>query len=236
MDSKKCNCSNTSCGCNVGSSCCTTSTRSIYNSSRALIGKKAPEFSGTAWHGKAFKNIKLSDYKGKWVVLFFYPMDFTFVCPTEICQFSDHGEKFKSLNTEIIGCSVDSKHSHREYALKPREEGGLSPLAIPLLSDMSHEISIDYGVLIEEGGDRGASYRGTFIIDPAGILRQLSINDTSVGRNVEEVIRLLQGFQFVEKYGEVCPSKWKPGDRTMVPDQESDITKKYFAEIMAKKD
>ena len=234
MDSIKCNCSNKNCGCNESTNCCSSSSSTSYLP-KAIIGRRAPDFAGTAWHGKIFKDIKLADYKGKWVVLFFYPMDFTFVCPTEICQFSDHGEKFQSLNCEVIGCSVDSKFSHREYALKPREEGGLSPLAIPLLSDISHEISKDYGVLIDQGPDKGVAFRGTFIIDPTGILRQYSINDLAVGRNIEEVIRLLQGFQFNEKYGEVCPSKWKPGDKTMVTDLESDKTKQYFKEEMAKK-
>ena len=201
---------------------------------KAIVGLTAPNFSGTIWKGKSFKDVSLSDYKGKWVVLFFYPMDFTFVCPTEICQFSDHNDKFQSLNCEVIGCSVDSKYTHREYALKPREDGGLSPLAIPLLSDISHEISKDYGVYIDQGPNKGVAFRGTFIIDPNGILRQYSINDLPVGRNVEEVIRLLQGFQFVEKYGEVCPSKWKPGEKTMVTDPDSEKTKKYFREELGR--
>jgi alkyl hydroperoxide reductase subunit AhpC len=162
-------------------------------------------------------------------------MDFTFVCPTEICQFSDNNDRFQSLNSEVIGCSVDSKYTHREYALKPREDGGLAPLVIPLLSDISHEVAKDYGVYIDQGPNKGVAYRGTFIIDPNGVLRQYSINDLPVGRNVDEVIRLLQGFQFVEKYGEVCPAKWKPGEKTIVPEPDSEKTKVYFKEELGKK-
>ncbi len=184
---------------------------------KAVIGKQAPDFSGNIWNGKEIKQAKLSDYQGKWVVLFFYPMDFTFVCPTEICNFSDASEKFKSLNAEVIGCSVDSVYTHKEYAQKPRKQGGLAPLDIPLLSDISHEISKDYGVYIDFGVDKGVSLRGTFIIDGKGILKHISINDLGVGRSIDETLRLLQGFQFNEKYGEVCPSKWRPGGKTMAP-------------------
>ena len=230
-----CGCSNETCKC-TSAGCCSSNTYcgSSYVS-RAIVGKRAPNFSGTVWQGKSFREVKLSDYQGKWVVLFFYPLDFTFVCPTEICQFSDASEKFQSLNCEVIGCSVDSKFSHREYALKPREDGGLAPLNIPLLSDITHQISMDYGVYIDQGANNGVAYRGTFIIDPTGVLRQYSVNDLPVGRNVDEVLRLLQAFQFVEKYGEVCPGKWTPGAGTMVPDPESEKTRQYFRQEMAKK-
>ena len=180
---------------------------------KAFVGKPAPQFSGTVWHGKDFKNINLSDYMGKYVVLFFYPLDFTFVCPTEIVSFSDEIEKFKSINTEVIGCSIDSQYSHREWALKPRKDGGLAPLEISLLSDKSHDISKDYGVHCDYGNQKGLALRGTFIIDPKGILKHMSINDMNVGRSVEEIIRLIEAFQFSEKFGEVCPSKWKPGSK-----------------------
>lgn len=185
---------------------------------KAFIGKLAPEFVGDVWNGKDIKKAKLSDYKGKWVILFFYPLDFTFVCPTEICNYSDSAEKFRSLNAEVIGCSIDSAHSHREYALKPRKIGGLAPLDIPLLSDVAHDISKDYGVYCDFGENKGLALRGTFIIDSNGILRHVSINDLNVGRNIDETIRLLQAFQHSEKYGDVCPSKWKPGAKTMKPD------------------
>ena len=182
---------------------------------KAFIGKQAPEFVGEAWNGKDIKVTKLSEYFGKWVVLFFYPLDFTFVCPTEICNFSDAADTFKKINTEVIGCSIDSAFSHKEYALKPRKDGGLAPLSIPLLSDITHEISKDYGVYCDFGENKGLALRGTFIIDPKGIIRHISVNDLNVGRSIDEVIRLVQAFQYSEKYGEVCPSKWKPGAKAM---------------------
>ncbi len=203
------------------------------NTSKAKVQKPAPAFSGNAWTADGFKNIKLEDYLGKWVVLFFYPLDFTFVCPTEICNFSDSTKIFSQMNVEVIGCSTDSHFSHREWALKPRKQGGLAPLACPLLSDNTQQISKDYGVLIEE---EGIALRATFLIDPKGVLRQYSINDLPVGRNVDEVIRLIQAFQFADKHGEVCPSKWKPGKRTMVPEIDSDKTKSYFEEEHVKQD
>jgi len=155
-------------------------------------------------------------------------LDFTFVCPTEICNFSDSYPLFKSINCELVGCSVDSKFSHREYSLKPRSEGGLNPIEIPLLSDLTHEISKDYGVWIDEGENKGVALRGTFLIDGNGILRHMGINDLPVGRNVEEILRLVKGYQHVEKFGEVCPSKWKPGEKTMVPDHDSEKLKNIF--------
>jgi alkyl hydroperoxide reductase subunit AhpC len=141
---------------------------------KARIGQPAPEFSGAVWQNNKFQKVKLSDFKGKYVVLFFYPMDLTFVCPTEICNFSDAYEKFKSENCEIIGCSTDSVYSHREWALKPRRQGGLAPCNLPLLSDKSQDISKDYGVLIDFGSDKGVSFRGTFLIDDKGVLRHFS--------------------------------------------------------------
>ena len=200
---------------------------------KAFVGKSAPNFEGDCWNGKDIKKTKLSDYKGKWVVLFFYPLDFTFVCPTEICNFSDAADKFRDINAEIIGCSIDSAFSHREYALKPRKNGGLAPVNIPLLSDISHEISKDYGVYVDSGKDKGVALRGTFIIDGNGFLKHSSVNDLSVGRNVDETLRLVQAFQYTEKYGEVCPSKWKPGDRTMKPDDPEKLNK-YWEEVHGK--
>jgi alkyl hydroperoxide reductase subunit AhpC len=201
---------------------------------KVSVRRAAPEFKGKVWHNDAFKEISLSSYKGKWVVLFFYPLDFTFVCPTEICNFSDAAEQFNKLDTEIIGVSGDSAFSHREWALKPRKEGGLSPCNLPLLSDYDHSISKDYGAYIDFGEDSGLSFRATYIIDPKGILRHYQINDLPVGRNVDEILRLVQAFQFTDKHGEVCPARWKPGKATMVTDPNSDKTKQYFAEEMTK--
>ena len=202
---------------------------------KAMVGRRAPDFSAPVFCGKSFKDMKLSDCKGKWVVLLFYPSNFSFVCPTEICSLSDCSDKFKSLNCEVIACSAESKFSNREFSLKPREEGGLYPCSIPLLSDPSREISRDYGVLIDQGPSKGLCYRGTFIIDPSCMLRHSSISDLPVGRNVDEILRILQAFQVVEKCGEVCPSKWRPGDMTIVTDPESEKTKKYFKDQLPKK-
>ena len=150
----------------------------------------------------------MEQFKGKYVVLFFWPLDFTFVCPTEICEFNDRAAEFEEIGCQVIGCSIDSKFTHREYTLKSREAGGLGPLSIPLVSDLTKEISRNYGVLIEDGDDAGVAFRGTFIIGPDGTLRQYSINDLPVGRNVDEVIRLVKAFQYVDEHGEVCPSGW----------------------------
>jgi alkyl hydroperoxide reductase subunit AhpC len=201
---------------------------------KAYVGKPAPEFKGTAWVDGKFIELKLSELKGKWVVLFFYPLDFTFVCPTEICNFSDSHDAFQNINTVLIGCSVDSHFSHREWALKERKLGGLKPCNIPLLSDITHQISQDYGVLIDDGPNKGVAFRGAFIIDPQGTLRQYSVNDLPVGRSVDEVLRLVQAFQFTDKHGEVCPSKWKPGAKTMITNPDAPELKKYWEEELAK--
>lgn len=214
----------------------TNSQNTLSYTPRAIIRKPAPEFSGNVWHNDQIKKIKLSDYKGKWVVLFFYPLDFTFVCPTEICNFSDSYDTFQQNNTELIGCSTDSVFSHKEWALKPRRNGGLSPCKLPLLADITQKISKDYGVLIDSGDDEGVAFRGTFIIDNNGILRHYSVNDLSAGRNVDEVLRLVQAYQFADKYGEVCPSKWRPGGKTLVTNPNDPKTQEYWQEELAKTD
>lgn len=198
------------------------------------IGKPAPHFEGMAWDNGAFKEIKLSDYKGKWVILFFYPMDFTFVCPTEIISFSDSSETFAKLNTVIIGASTDSHYVHREFALRERKQGGLAPLKIPLLADSSHGISKAYGCYIKKGEHAGVTYRSTYMIDPNGILRQYSMNDLMVGRSIDELLRLLQAYQFTDEHGEVCPMNWKAGKKGMKPKAGDPELKKYFEEEMAK--
>jgi alkyl hydroperoxide reductase subunit AhpC len=201
---------------------------------KAYVRHPAPEFSGTVWHKDGFKQVKLSDYKGKYVVLFFYPLDFTFVCPTEICNFSDAYEHFQEANCEIIACSTDSHFSHREWALKERKKGGLAPCNLPLLADISQDIAKDYGVLIDQGGDKGIAFRGTFIIDDKGIVRHIQINDLPVGRNVDETLRLVQAFQFTDKHGEVCPAKWKPGKKTMVTDPSNPKLQQFWEEELTK--
>ncbi|CAH2272929.1 peroxiredoxin-2 [Pelobates cultripes] len=191
---------------------------------KAHIGKPAPDFKTTAVVHGEFKEVKLSDYKGKYLVLFFYPLDFTFVCPTEIIAFSDHVEEFRKINCEVIAASVDSHFSHLAWTNVPRKEGGLGPMNIPLLSDLKHTIAQDYGVLKE---DDGVSFRGLFIIDTKGILRQITINDLPVGRSVEETLRLVQAFQFTDTHGEVCPAGWKPGSSTIKPNVKD--SKEYFS-------
>jgi len=181
--------------------------------SKAFIRKPAPNFEGTAVATNGdFQTIKLSDYKDKYLVLFFYPLDFTFVCPTEIIAFSDRVDEFKAIGCEVIACSVDSEYSHLAWTERSRKQGGLGTMKIPLLSDMKKQISKDYGCYLE---DEGHSLRGLFIIDNKGILRQITVNDLPVGRSVDETLRLVQAFQFTDKHGEVCPAGWKPGADTI---------------------
>ena len=191
--------------------------------SKAQISKPAPPFNGTAVTNGEFKRISLEDYKGKYLVLFFYPLDFTFVCPTEIIAFNDNLDLFKQINTEVLACSVDSEYTHLAWINTPRKEGGLGPVSIPILSDLSRQISKDYGVLLE---NEGYSLRGLFIIDGRGVLRQITMNDLSVGRSVDETLRLVQAFQFTDKHGEVCPAGWIPGEDTIVPSPSEKL--KYF--------
>lgn len=188
-----------------------------------LLQKPAPNFQGTAVVNKQFKEIKLSDYKGKYLVLFFYPLDFTFVCPTEIIAFSDRVDEFKKINCEVIAASGDSHFSHLAWINTPRKDGGLGDLNIPLLADKSLNIAKSYGVLCEE---TGIPFRGLFIIDDKQILRQITINDLPVGRSVDETLRLVQAFQYTDVHGEVCPANWKPGAKTMKPNPKE--SKEYF--------
>eukprot|EP00088_Acartia_fossae_P047915 TRINITY_DN520_c0_g1_i1.p1 TRINITY_DN520_c0_g1~~TRINITY_DN520_c0_g1_i1.p1 ORF type:complete len:238 (+),score=39.66 TRINITY_DN520_c0_g1_i1:28-741(+) len=190
---------------------------------KAMISKPAPAWEGTAVLNGEFKELKLSDYRGKYLVFFFYPLDFTFVCPTEILAFNDRIKEFRALNTEVVACSVDSHFTHLAWMNTPRSEGGLGRLDIPLLSDLTHTISKDYGVYLE---DNGHTLRGLFIIDEKGTLRQITMNDLPVGRSVDETLRLVQAFQYTDKHGEVCPAGWKPGADTIIPDPNEKM--KYF--------
>lgn len=190
------------------------------------LQKPAPAFSGTAVVGTQFKEIKLSDYKDKYLVLFFYPLDFTFVCPTEIVAYSDRAEEFRAKGCEIIACSTDSHFTHLAWINTPRKQGGLGELNIPLLADKSMKIARDYGVLQEESG---VPFRGLFIIDGKGNLRQVTVNDLPVGRSVDETLRLVEAFQFTDEHGEVCPANWKPGSKTMVADPNK--SKEYFGAV-----
>ncbi|KAL3868307.1 hypothetical protein ACJMK2_041130 [Sinanodonta woodiana] len=191
--------------------------------SQLKLTKPAPEWSGTAVVNGEFKDISLADYRGKYLVLFFYPLDFTFVCPTEIIAFSDRVEEFRAINCEVVACSTDSHFSHLAWINTPRKQGGLGSMNIPLLADKTCEISSAYGVLKE---DEGVAFRGLFIIDGKGNLRQITVNDMPVGRSVDETLRLVQAFQFTDKHGEVCPANWKPGSDTMKPSPKE--SQSYF--------
>lgn len=199
--------------------------------SKAQIMKQAPFWEGTAVVNNELKELNLTNFRNKYLVFFFYPLDFTFVCPTEIIAFSDRVQEFRALNTEVVACSVDSPFTHLAWIKTSRKQGGLGRLNIPLLSDQTHQISKDYGVYLE---DLGHSLRGLFIIDPKGILRQITMNDLPVGRSVDETLRLVQAFQYTDKHGEVCPANWKPGAATIVPDPEK--ASKYFSKVPDKSD
>jgi len=188
----------------------------------SLVQKKAPEFTTDAVIGGDFKQVKLADYKGKWVVLFFYPLDFTFVCPTEITAFSDRIADFKKLNAEVLGCSVDSKFSHLAWINTDRKNGGLGKIEYPLLADLNKKIASDYGVLL----DAGIALRGLFIINPEGNIQYEVVHDLGIGRNVDETLRVLEAIQTVQKTGEVCPANWNKGGQTMKPDPQK--SKEYF--------
>jgi peroxiredoxin (alkyl hydroperoxide reductase subunit C) len=179
-----------------------------------LIGNIAPQFELEAVHNEQFKQLDKDDFKGKWLVLFFYPLDFTFVCPTEICAFSDRLDEFESIGAQVVGVSVDSQFTHLAWTRQPREEGGIAGLRFPLLADVKREMASAFGCLTNQG----VALRALFVIDPDGIVQHATINNLSVGRSVDEVIRVLKACQFVRTHGEVCPADWQPGEETIVPD------------------
>ena len=189
------------------------------------VQQAAPEFKTTAVVGSEFKEISLSDFKGKWLVLFFYPLDFTFVCPTEIIAFNNKLDEFKALNAEVVGCSVDSQFSHLAWKALPRNKGGLGDISFPLLADLDKSIGRGYEVLL----DAGITLRGVFIIDPKGIIRYKLVHDLGIGRNPDEILRVLAAIQHVDKTGEVCPANWNPGAKTMKPDPAA--SQEYFSTV-----
>lgn len=170
------------------------------------VGQPAPNFDMASTKDLATlkERVKLEDYRGKWLVLFFYPLDFTFVCPTEVTAFSDRLEEFHALNAEVLAVSTDSVYSHKAWIETPREKNGVADLKYPLASDITKEVSRNYGVLIE---NEGIALRGLFIIDPEGILQYQVVHSLNIGRNVDEVLRVLQALQS----GGRCPINWKPG-------------------------
>ncbi|EFJ41051.1 hypothetical protein VOLCADRAFT_68651, partial [Volvox carteri f. nagariensis] len=170
--------------------------------------------------------ISLADYRGKYVCLFFYPKDFTFVCPTEIIAFSDRAKEFEALNCQLIAASTDTEECHLAWIRNPRNRGGLGFMQIPILADTTKAISARYGVLIEQ---LGIALRGLFIINPQGVVQHVTINDLPIGRSVDEALRTLQAIQFHAQHGEVCPANWKPGSKTMVADTEKSL--EYFSSV-----
>jgi peroxiredoxin (alkyl hydroperoxide reductase subunit C) len=183
----------------------------------AFVTQPAPDFKATALVDGQFKaDFDLAQYRGRKVVLFFYPLDFTFVCPTEILAFSDARPEFDARNTAIVGVSTDSHFSHFAWTALDRKLGGISGVTFPLVSDFNKTIAQDYGVLLPGG----MALRGLFIIDEQGILKHVTINDLPLGRNVEEVLRVLDAVEFTARHGEVCPANWKKGDKAMKPTQE----------------
>ncbi len=174
-----------------------------------LVGKPAPDFTAKAvMPDNTFKEVKLSDYKGKYVILFFYPLDFTFVCPSEIIAFHNRLANFKERNVEVLGVSVDSHYSHLAWKNTPIDKGGIGNVQYPIVADLTKQIARDYDVLT---GDGAVAFRGTFLIDKDGKVRHQVINDLPLGRNIDEALRMVDALQFHETNGEVCPAGWNKG-------------------------
>jgi len=191
-----------------------------------LIGKKAPHFKAKAVvNGNVIEEFSLSDYLDHYVVFFFYPLDFTFVCPTELHAYQEKLTEFKKRQAEVVACSVDSWHTHLAWLNTPRAKGGIQGITYPIISDLNKAISTHFHVLKE---DDGISYRGLFLIDKQGIIRHQLINDLPLGRNVDETLRMLDALITYEDLGEVCPANWKKGERTMKPTPEGLL--EYFDE------
>ncbi len=183
----------------------------------SLVTRKAPDFTAQAvMADNSFADLNLDSYRGKYVILFFYPLDFTFVCPSEIIAFDRMLGDFRKRNAEVIGVSVDSHYTHHAWRRTPRDQGGIGEVGFPLVSDLSKNIARSYGVLTDDS----VALRGLFLIDKEGIVRHELINDLSLGRNVDEAIRMLDALQFTEKYGDVCPANWHQGEDAMKPTAE----------------
>ncbi|MEQ8189470.1 MAG: peroxiredoxin [Candidatus Eremiobacterota bacterium] len=179
-----------------------------------LVTKEGPDFKAQAvMPNNTFKELSLSKFRGKYVLLFFYPLDFTFVCPTEIIAFDKKLAEFKKKNCEVIGISIDSHFTHLAWKNTPRDQGGIGNVQYPLVSDLDKNISKAYGVLVNES----IALRGLFLIDPKGVVRHALVNDLPLGRSVDEALRTLDALQFVDTHGEVCPANWKEGEEAMKP-------------------
>jgi peroxiredoxin (alkyl hydroperoxide reductase subunit C) len=183
-----------------------------------LVTKEAPDFTAAAvmGDGSIKEDFKLSDYRGKYVVLFFYPLDFTFVCPSELIAHDHRLGKFKELGVEVIGVSIDSQFTHHAWRETPVNNGGIGKVGYPLVADITHSICQAYGV----EHPAGVALRGSFLIDKEGIVQSQQVNNLPLGRNVDEMVRLVEALQFTEEHGEVCPAGWNKGDSGMKPSTE----------------
>lgn len=191
-----------------------------------LVGKKSPDFKAQAVEkGQIVSDFSLSQFKGKKVVLFFYPLDFTFVCPTELHAFQEKLTEFEARGAQVIGCSVDSAYSHLAWLNTPKEKGGIKGVTYPLVADLNKTIARDYDVLVPH---EGIAFRGLFLIDEEGVVRHQIVNDLPLGRSVDEALRMLDALNFFQKNGEVCPANWTQGKKSMSPDQEG--LESYFGE------
>ncbi len=181
-----------------------------------LVGKQAPDFTAAAVmaDGSINESFSLSDYAGKYRVLFFYPLDFTFVCPSELIAFDHRIKEFEARGVQVIGCSIDSQFTHLAWRNTAIEDGGIGPVAYPLVADVKHEICRAYDVEFEEAG---VALRGSFLIDREGIVRHQVVNDLPLGRNIDEMLRMVDALQFHEEHGEVCPAEWEKGKPAMKP-------------------
>jgi len=192
-----------------------------------LVTQQAPDFTAQAvMPNNTFADLTLSSTRGKYVVLFFYPLDFTFVCPSEILAFDRKLAEFKKRNCEVIGVSVDSQYTHLAWKSTPLREGGLGDVQFPLVSDLKKDIARAYGVLLDEA----VALRGLFLIDKDGIVRHELVNDLPLGRSVDEALRMLDALQFFETYGDVCPADWHPGEEAIKPTHEG------ISEYLAKRE
>lgn len=192
-----------------------------------LVNKQAPDFCAKAvMNNQIVDSFKLSSYRGKYVVLFFYPLDFTFVCPTELHAFQEKIGEFKKRNTEVIGVSTDSWFSHMAWLKTPKKEGGIQGVTYPIVSDFNKTIARDYGILVEE---IGVALRGLFLIDKNGIVQHQVVNNLPLGRNVDEALRMVEALQFTEQHGEVCPANWREGKKAMKASESG--LKEYFASV-----
>lgn len=189
-----------------------------------LVGKQAPKFRAKAViDGRIVNDFSLVSFLGKNVVFFFYPLDFTFVCPTELHAFQEKMEDFNRRDTQIVACSVDSPYCHAAWLNTPKSKGGIQGITYPLVSDMNRTIASDYDVLIP---NEGIAYRGLFIVDKQGLVRHQVVNDLPLGRNIDEVLRMLDALVFFEENGEVCPANWQKGSQSMKPTHEG--LERYF--------